>query len=259
MLDPISIERLDDGTCWRVVFSGPPGTRGNVLDQTLMTSLGQVFRDAAREPRLKAICLEGAGPDFSFGASVPEHLPDEVAGMLTRFDDMLHALLDSAVVVVAAVRGQCLGGGLELVMLCHRVFASADAKLGQPEIKLGVFAPIASVVLPGRIGRGHAEDLCLTGRTVGAAEAKDMGLVDEVAPGDPADAALAWVRAHLAAHSASSLRFAVRAARQGLRATLARDLPAVEEMYLGELIRTADATEGIRAFLGKRTPVWKDA
>ena len=85
--------------------------------------------------------------------------------MLAAFTPLCSPLLDSDVPVLAAVRGQCLGGGLELVSLCHRVFASRDAKLGQPEIVLGVFAPIASVVLAERVGRGAADDLLLSGRS----------------------------------------------------------------------------------------------
>ncbi len=137
---PVSIERLEGGALWRV---GLGGSKGNVLDAALCDALRGVFRDAASTPALKAILLEGEGRHFSFGASVQEHLPGEVAGMLRRFHDLLLGLIDSSVTVLAVVRGQCLGGGLELVMLCHRVFAAPDARLGQPEIALGVFAPAA--------------------------------------------------------------------------------------------------------------------
>jgi cyclohexa-1,5-dienecarbonyl-CoA hydratase len=190
---------------------------------------------------------------------VPEHLPGRVNDMLRQFHAMLLAMVDSAVPVLAAVRGQCLGGGLEVVTLCHRVFASRDAVFGQPEILLGVFAPVASVVLAERVGRRHAEDLCLTGRSVDAGTAAAMGLADEVTEGDPADAAIAWARQHLLPKSASSLRFAVRAVRASLRTRLASELPGVERLYLGALMRTADAVEGLQAFIDKRPPSWKDA
>jgi cyclohexa-1,5-dienecarbonyl-CoA hydratase len=157
------------------------------------------------------------------------------------------------------VRGQCLGGALELVTVCHRVFASPDAKFGQPEIALGVFAPVASVALAERVGRAHAEDLCLTGRVVSASEAAAMGLVQEVTDADPADAALGWLRTHLASKSAASLRLAVRAVRAGLAARLRETLPDLERLYLDELMATSDAVEGLQAFLEKRDPVWKDA
>jgi cyclohexa-1,5-dienecarbonyl-CoA hydratase len=204
---------------------------------------------------LRAICLEGAGPHFSFGASVQEHLPDRVSGMLQKFDALLGALLDSHVPVLAAVRGSCLGGALELATVCHRIVAAREATFGQPEIVLGVFAPAASVLLTERIGRGHAEDLCLSGRTIGTDEAFRVGLADEIA-GDPMAAALAYARQHFVPRSASSLRLAVEAARTGLVARLQRDLPAVERLYLDRLMKTGDAVEGLQAFLEKRAPHW---
>jgi cyclohexa-1,5-dienecarbonyl-CoA hydratase len=138
------------------------------------------------------------------------------------------------------------------------VFATADAKLGQPEIALGVFAPLASIVLPARLGRAHGEDLCLTGRLITAAEAKAMGLVDDIAA-DPAEAALGWARAHFATRSASSLRLAVRAVRADLAARIRAELPVLEALYINELMATADAVEGLQAFLEKRPPAWRHA
>jgi cyclohexa-1,5-dienecarbonyl-CoA hydratase len=253
---PLSVEHLEDGACWQIAIGG---SKGNILDARLMEALAQAFHDAGAAPGLKAMCLEGQGSHFSFGASVQEHLPDRVAGMLRQFHDLLLALVDTSVPVLAAVRGQCLGGGLELVMLCHRVFASRDARLGQPEITLGVFAPVASVVLAERVGRRHAEDLCVSGRTVTADEALAMGLVDELVDGDPADAALAYARQHLLPKSASSLRHAVRAVRASLRARLQAELPAIERLYLDELMKTGDAVEGLQAFVERRPPVWRNA
>ncbi len=166
--------------------------------------------------------------------------------------------LFTLVVVLAAVGGQCLGGGLELVSLAHRVFARPDARFGQPEICLGVFAPAASVLLPARLCRAHAEDLCLTGRLVQAPEALALGIVDQVVD-DPSEAALEWARTHFASKSARSLRLAVRAVRGDLAGRLKTELPAVERLYLDELMKTADAVEGLRAFLDKRPPQWRNA
>jgi len=254
MPELVTVTPLDDGAIWRVTFGG---SKGNILDRALMAALRGVFRDARASAPLKAICLEGAGRHFSFGASVQEHLPDQVAGMLAEIRFLVTDLLDCQVVVMAAVRGQCLGGGLELASVCHRIFASHDAMLGQPEIALGVFAPIASVVLPERIGRANAEDLCLTGRSITAAEARAMGLVDELTTDDPADVALAWARTHFSQRSAMSLRLAVKAVRAGLAAKVRNELPALEALYLHELMVTDDAAEGLRAFLDKRPPVWR--
>lgn len=253
MSDLVTVTKLDEGAIWRVTFGR---AKGNILDRAMMSALREVFGEARQAAALKAICIEGAGRHFSFGASVPEHLPEQVAGMLSEIRHLVFNLVDCRVVTLAAVRGQCLGGGLELASVCHRIFASPDATLGQPEISLGAFAPIASIVLPERIGRAHGEDLCLTGRSVTAAEARTMGLVDELTVGDPLDAALAWAREHLSSKSASSLRLAVRAVREGLSQRLHRELPTLEALYLNELMVTHDAVEGLRAFMEKRPPDW---
>ncbi|HQX80176.1 MAG TPA: enoyl-CoA hydratase-related protein [Vicinamibacterales bacterium] len=254
MPDLVTITPLDEGAIWRVTFGGG---KGNILDRPTMEALGGVFRKARTSAPLKAIVLEGEGRHFSFGASVQEHLPGPVAVMLSDIRQLVTDLLECQVTVLAAVRGQCLGGGLEVVSLCHRIFAAPDAKLGQPEIALGVFAPIASIALPARVGRAHGEDLCLTGRIVSAPEALVMGLVDEVTDGDPAEAAMAWARTHLTSRSASSLRLAVKAVRADLTARMRTELPALEHLYLDELMATHDAVEGLQAFVEKRPPVWK--
>jgi cyclohexa-1,5-dienecarbonyl-CoA hydratase len=256
MDDLVRVTPLDQGALWRVTFGA---SKGNIIDGAMMAALNRTFLDAAAAPGLKAVCLEGAGSHFSFGASVREHLPDEVRDMLEGLRRLVLHMLDSHVVLIAAVRGQCLGGGLELASVCHRIVASAEARLGQPEITLGVFAPLASVVLPHRIGRPRAEDLCLTGRIVTAAEARDMGLVDDIAAGDPSDAAIAWARAAFTGRSASSLRLAVKAIRAPLTAAVREQLPALEALYLEELMATHDAAEGLRAFLEKRPPAWRHA
>jgi cyclohexa-1,5-dienecarbonyl-CoA hydratase len=252
---PVHVERHADGALWHVVMGT---SKGNVLDATLTAALTGVFREAAGAPGTKAVVLEGQGGHFSFGASVEEHLPERVAGMLSAFHGLFRTIAAGGLPVLAAVRGACLGGGLELASFCQRVFAAPGARLGQPEILLGVFAPVASLILAERVGRAHAEDLCLTGRTLGAEEALRMGLVDALAE-EPAEAAMAWAREHLLPLSAASLRHAVRAVRLGLNARLASDLAQLESLYLGELMRCADALEGLHAFLEKRKPQWRNA
>jgi cyclohexa-1,5-dienecarbonyl-CoA hydratase len=253
--DAVRLEEIDGGAIWHVRLATP---KGNVLDAAKVEMLGGIV-DRAREARhLKALLLDSEGPNFSFGASVEEHLPGRYQAMLRGFHGLFARLLEAAVPALAAVRGQCLGGGLELAAFCHRVFAAPGAKLGQPEIALGVFAPVASVILAERVGRSRAEDLCLSGRSVDAAEALRIGLVDEVAE-EPAAAALAYARGFLLPRSASSLRLAARALRHGLARRLREELAALERLYADELMATADAEEGLRAFLEKRPPAWRDA
>jgi len=178
--------------------------------------------------------------------------------MLRAFHGIFRRLIKLGVPTASAVRGRCLGGGMELACFCNRVFAAPGALLGQPEIQLGVLAPIASLILPARVGQARADELLLGGRTVPAEEARELGLVDELGP-DPRAAAEAWAGRELAPKSASSLRFAVRAARWQLNQTLLAGITALEALYLGELMSTHDANEGLASFLEKRRPEWKHA
>ena len=248
---PIRTDFLEDGTLLHVLIDAG---KGNVLDRAAVEALRAALEDA-RRPGVLAVLFEGEGKHFSFGASVEDHLPAHMTGFLKGFHALFRELFALDRVLLAAVRGQCLGGGLELAAFCHRTFGHPSACLGQPEIKLAVFAPIASLVLPWRIGQPAAEELLFTGRTVNAEEALASGLLDQVDE-DPRQAACEWVRTHLASLSASSLAFAVRAARTGVRRGFLRDLDEVESLYLEDLMQTADAVEGIQAFLDKRPPVY---
>lgn len=247
---PVRAVLEEDGALLRLVLARP---KGNVLDRAMVQALRAQVRDADEATR--TVLIEGEGRHFSFGASVEEHRAEVVGDMLPEFHALFRDLLGSGKVLLAAVRGQCLGGGLELAAACHRVFAAPDATLGQPEVKLGVFAPVASLVLPLRLGQARADDLLLTGRSVSSEEALALGLVDEVVP-DPTEAARAWHRLHLAPLSAAGLRRAALAARQQLRRALDEDLPRLERLYLDDLMSTLDAREGIEAFLQRRPPAW---
>ena len=252
---PVQRVELEDGALWRVELATP---KANIIDVEKTRILTDVFQQADQEPDLKAIIIASQGPHFSFGASVEEHLPDRVEEMLTGFHCLFYTMLDAAVPTLAAVRGQCLGGGLELASFCNRVFVAPDVRLGQPEIQLGVFAPVASVMLAERVGRSRAEDICLSGRSLVAEEAWSIGLADEITD-DPDDAALEYARVHLLPKSASSLRYAVRAARHGFAERVRRELPAVERLYLRDLMSTEDSVEGLSAFMGKRQPSWRNS
>jgi cyclohexa-1,5-dienecarbonyl-CoA hydratase len=252
-------EPLLGGAVVRLALDAP---LGNILDIAMMDELLRALRRAAgarrtRAPALKAILFEGEGPNFSFGASVEDHRPARVGRMLRSFHALFRALARIDRVLVAVVRGQCLGGGMELACFCHRVFADPGARLAQPEIDLGVFPPVASLILSRRAGQAVADEACLTGRRFTAAEALEAGLVDEVAA-DPRGAAEAWLRAGILPKSAAAIGMAVRAARLGWNAAFLRDLARAERLYLRDLMRTSDAREGIEAFLARRPPVWKD-
>lgn len=254
---PVSTWRERDGRLLRIRLSRP---KANVLDAEMVTALREAFaaaRPGGAAPALRGVLLDAEGSHFSFGASVEEHLPDRCAAMLKGFHALVLEMLELPVPILVAVKGQCLGGGLEVAAAGHVLFAAPGAKLGQPEIVLGVFAPVASCVFPERMGQGGAEDLLLSGRSVDAAEASRLGLVNAVAE-DPEAAALAWFDAHLAQRSASSLAYAVRAARLGMVERVRAKLAALEDLYLTGLMSTRDPVEGLTAFLEKRAPRWED-
>lgn len=246
-------EVIEDGQLLRIVLDAG---KGNVLDSATIGALRAGLVEHADAPRLRAWILDHAGPHFSFGASVEEHAPGKVAEMLPRFHGLIRDIVHLDLPYLACVRGMCLGGGLELVLPADRVFASKTLRLGQPEIKLGVFAPFGSVMLPRLIGPHRAADLLLSGRTIGAEEAGALGLVSEIAE-EPLAAAIAWAREHLFPKSVTAIRHQTRLLRRDLRQHALLDLEEAERAYLGPLMATHDAREGIAAFLEKRDPVWE--
>lgn len=229
--------------------------KANIIDAAMIDALTTALAKHVANSRLMAIVLDAEGPNFSFGASVEEHLPGQCAGMVRKLHALITQMIEYPVPIIAAVHGQCLGGGLEVACAANLIIAAPDTRLGQPEISLAVFAPAASCLLPERIGQSQAEMLLLSGQSVDADKARQIGLVDEVSD-EPAQAALAWIDANIIGKSASSLRIAVTAARHDYIARVKEKLQAVEAMYFDELMQTNDAVEGLNAFLEKRKPVW---
>ncbi|MBE0614876.1 MAG: cyclohexa-1,5-dienecarbonyl-CoA hydratase [Burkholderiales bacterium] len=250
---PLKVWLDRDGALLRLRLSRP---KANIVDAAMIAALQAAFDAHRGKTGIVAALLDAEGPHFSFGASVEEHLAERCAGMLASLHALLLSMIEWPQPILVAVKGQCLGGGLELAMGGSQIFAASDAKLGQPEIQLGVFAPAASCLLPPRIGQAAAEDLLFSGRAVGADEALRLGLVTSVTP-DAEAAALAYFDQHLAGKSASSLACAVTAARGGYLLRVRRRIAEVEQLYLERLMRTRDANEGLAAFIAKRPPKWE--
>jgi cyclohexa-1,5-dienecarbonyl-CoA hydratase len=253
MTAPLKVWFEAEGRLLRLRLSRP---KANLIDAAMIAALDAALAEHLGNAALGAVLIDAEGPHFSFGASVEEHLPGQCAAMLRSIHGLVVRLVESPVPVLAAVRGQCLGGGLELPLAAHLVFVAPDAALGQPEMKLGVFAPAASCLLPEIVGPRRAIDLLLSGRSVSGAEAAAIGMAQEAAA-DPERAALAYFDEHLKGKSASSLRLAVKAARFDYAARIKTKIAAVERMYLDELMKTHDAVEGLNAFLGKRAAQWQ--
>jgi cyclohexa-1,5-dienecarbonyl-CoA hydratase len=230
--------------------------KANLVDAPMIEALTATLAAQRERSGLRGMLLDAEGAHFSFGASVEEHLPGRCDEMLAALHGLVLAMLEFPVPILVAIRGQCLGGGLEVAMSGSRVFATPDAQLCQPEIRLGVFAPAASVLLPLRVRQPDAEDLLWSGRAIGGEEAQRIGLVQALAD-DPEAAAVAYFEAHLAPRSAAALACAVTAVRAPLVAHVRRRLSEVEHLYLDQLMATRDANEGLVAFLERRAAAWE--
>ncbi len=252
--DPIKVWFDRQGALLRLCLARP---NANILDAAMTGALDDALAAHLDRPDLKAVLIDHEGPNFSFGASVQEHLPARCGPMLKRMHGLIGRMLVSPAPILVAVRGQCLGGGLELAAAGHLIFAAPDARLGQPEIKLAVFAPAASCLLPERVGQARAMDMLLSGRSLDAEEAAAIGLVTAVAA-DPEAAALKYFDRYLAPLSASSLRYATAAARRGYAERVRSKLEALEVMYLKELMKTRDAVAGLESFIEKRPAQWEN-
>ena len=251
----IRLEFEHDGQVARIWLAAP---KANIVDQAMMAGLEWAFAELVGRPDLKAIVLSGEGPHFSFGASVQEHLPEHIAATLARLHALLRRITEAPAPTIAAVRGQCLGGGLEVALACDLILAEEDAQLGCPEIQLGVFPPAASAILPVRLGAGVATGLVLSGVSITGAAAAKIGLVNRTAaPGEIQKTLADWLTAEFLPRSAAALHFAAQAMRRPLLRALRYELPALESMYLEELMSEPDAVEGIRAFIEKRQPNWR--
>lgn len=233
--------------------------KGNVLDSALCDDLRRRLAALAEDPDVRLLVVEGAGPSFSFGASVEEHLPERAEQMLRSLRALVTDLAECPVPTLAAVRGRCLGGGLEVALACDLMFLEQDATLGAPEIRLGVFAPWTTALLQSAIPRAAAAELLLTGRDISAAEALAWGIANRVVPAGELHASVAELaERHFAPRSGAALRVATQAWRRLGRGDLAARMEAMHQTYVDRVLPLHDGTEGIRAFLEKRPPRWED-
>ncbi|MFA6572290.1 MAG: enoyl-CoA hydratase-related protein, partial [Bacteroidota bacterium] len=149
-MQKIQLEFTHDGAVARIILNDG---KGNVLDAVMMKDLHDCFKQFKKNNNIKLISFEGAGKHFSFGASVEEHTETNCAAMLISFHQLFYEIIELSIPTLAKISGQCLGGGMELALVCNFLFADKTAFMGQPEIMLGVFAPPASLMLPMKIAR----------------------------------------------------------------------------------------------------------
>ena len=232
----------------------------NALNHQSMTELEQVFLDIRQNADVRAVLLTGAGEKaFVAGADIKELGPlSALEGEQTaaRGQRIFSLIENCGKPVIACINGFALGGGCELAMACTMRLASETARLGQPEVKLGLIPGYGGTQrLPRLVGQPAALKLLLTGDMIGAAEALRIGLVDEVLPGDKLmerAEALARIIVNMAPLAVSGC---LEAVRDGSEVSLEEAID-MEAKIFGRLYATADKQEGTTAFLEKRAPVW---
>jgi cyclohexa-1,5-dienecarbonyl-CoA hydratase len=243
--------RRDGGVAWTTIDRPPL----NVLNRALMDELDEILDELEADRSLRLIVLEGAGKVFSAGVDIGEHMGEQIGPMLDAFTRVAARLIDGDVPIMAVVQGAALGGACELVALCDLAIVADDARIGVPEIGLAVVPPVAAALFPGMIGRQRAAALVLTGEPISGADAAGWGLVWRSVPAADLHAEAARVAAGFQAKSASALRLA----RRSLRVSTADLLGAIDRangLSVEDLPESADAQEGLRAFLEKRPPRW---
>jgi len=239
----------------RLVLNRPPL---NVLHIPMMRELSAALDEVAGGSGVKVLVLTGAGRAFCAGVDVADHTVDRVHEMLEVFHSAIRRVMSLEIPVVAAVNGAALGGGWELAMACDMVVAREDAKIGQPEIQLAVFPPVAAALMPRLIGWPRALELILTGRVITAAEGQSLGLINQALPAEGFSQGVDQFASRFTVLSRPVVQLAKRAVREGLELGAQAALERAEALYLNELMQLEDPHEGLAAFIEKRKPVWKN-
>lgn len=253
----VTVVEENAGRWRRLVLDAPPG---NLLTGEMVALLSEALEVAGTATGLRWLTIEGAGGQFSYGASIPEHQAKPIRDVLPATHALVRQLIAFRTPTAALVDGRCLGGGFELALCCDDILAAPRAELGLPEVALAAFPPVGAALLPIRVGASRATRAVVTGDSQPATYWHASGLVSLVREStDLLAAAREWFERHLAPRSAVALSHAALAAREVWRPSVERAIEANERRYLGPLLATADATEGIAAWMEKRPPRWRDA
>jgi enoyl-CoA hydratase/carnithine racemase len=249
-----------DGGVATITLANPQ--RRNALGPQMISELLYALEDAREDAAVRAVVLTGEGKAFCSGGdftSAPgtSALPASPSRG-GDFVDLLLALYRSDKAVVARVNGDALGGGLGLVAACTFAVAADTARLGTPEIDLGIFPMMIMAVLARHVPRRRLTEMMLLGQRFDAAEAARLGLVNRAVPAETLDAEVAAITSALASKSASTLRLGLRAFAAQDELDLEHALPLLRER-LAEVLATDDAREGLLAFIEKRAPAWAGA
>jgi cyclohexa-1,5-dienecarbonyl-CoA hydratase len=230
----------------------------NIINLEMLDELNAAWSEI-EDLKTQVVVISGAGDRaFSAGVDVADHAPGKIETMLENFHRMVLRIRKSDCVSIAAVHGHALGGGAELAMMCDLIIAADNMQIGQPEISLGCYPPIAVAYLPSAIGFHKASEMILLGESVTAAEAERLGIVNQVVPRAKLIDAVDACVDKLLTKSTTVLALAKRALREGTGHHFEHALDRAHELYVRELTKTEDTVEGMNAFLEKRAPSWKN-
>ena len=245
---------LNNGVA-RVTFNRPPL---NILNIEMMKEINKAMESLLDEKSLKVVVFSAEHKAFSAGVDVGEHLGEKGIEMIKVFDEIFRMMIKVGKPTLAVVNGACLGGGCEIALFCDMVVASDNAKFGQPEIQVGVFPPIACMILPQIISQKKALELILTGTLITAKEAEGLGLVNKVVPPEQLESEANNLIGKIAVLSAPILALTRKASLIRYHKECIDFLTEIEIFYFDQLMKTEDASEGLKAFLEKRKPQWKN-
>lgn len=241
-----------------IIINYPPA---NALGYQTWKELGEAVESFLKAAEVKVLVITGAGRFFVAGADISElqgHTPATVGEFNKVTSQVLNSLAYSVKPVVCAINGMALGGGLELALACDIRLAVEGAKLGCPEINLGLMPGAGGTQrLPRIVGVGRAKELILTGRLITAAEALGLGIVESVVPSERLMEEALKLAGTMAEKSGVALRVAKRAIMEGIEMPLVKALDLEQKLFC-ELLDTEDKAEGVAAFLEKRPPRFKD-
>lgn len=231
----------------------------NILNIPVMEEINQALNSLIDNKEVRVLVISSSGEKaFSAGVDVADHTEEKVEKMLQVFHDIFRNLSKLDQATVAAVKGLTLGGGCEIALFCDMIFAADNLKIGQPEIKLSAIPPIALLILPRLIGLKRASELLLTGKTINAIEAERIGLVNKVVPLASFDSELENFIHPFTELSLVGLKHSKKGINLGLETNFLEGLERIEKSYLEELMASEDAREGLKAFMEKRKPLWKN-
>jgi cyclohexa-1,5-dienecarbonyl-CoA hydratase len=237
-----------------LTLSHPPV---NVIDLQMMDELVAAIEQVNARDEISMLVVTGSDKAFSAGVDIAVHTPERVPEMLQKFHAVIRALVATKKVTICAVRGNCLGGGGEIALVCDMVYTTKSAKWGFPEIQLACFPPVAATALAALVGQKRAAELVLTGRTFTGEYAAQIGLANEAVEEKALDTVVERAISRMKYHSTAALAIAKRALYAWDAVHFDNGLARAEKIYLEELMKTEDVREAIEAWIDKRTPVWR--